>query len=82
MDEEAETGEVDSQDISSVLKIGSVTITPKQVPIDVVTVGSMQVKVNGLSEFSGVLKVGSTPLDSRSLQAGKGTSDINTGPQP
>ncbi|CAI8610833.1 unnamed protein product [Vicia faba] len=82
VDEKAETGEVVSQDISSVLKIGSVTITPKQVPIDVVTVGSMQVKVNGFSESSGVLKVGSTPLDSRSLLAGKGTSDINTGPQP
>ncbi|CAK8563850.1 unnamed protein product [Lathyrus sativus] len=82
VDEKAETGEVDSQDISSVLKIGSVTITPKQVPIDVVTVGSMQVKVNGFSESPGVLKVGSTPLDSRSLQAGKGTSDINNGSQP
>jgi hypothetical protein len=91
VDEKAESGAVDRQDISSVLKIGSVTITPKQVeakpsttePIGVVTVGSMQVRVNGFSESSGALKVGSIPLDSRSLQAGKGiTSSIKTGPHP
>ncbi|KAK2412219.1 YTH domain-containing protein ECT4 [Trifolium repens] len=91
VDEKAESGAVDRQDISSVLKIGSVTITPKQVeakpsnsePIGVVTVGSMQVRVNGFSESSGTLKVGSIPLDSRSLQAGKGTTTcIKTGPHP
>jgi hypothetical protein len=91
VDEKAESGAVDRQDISSVLKIGSVTITPKQVeakpsnsePIGVVTVGSMQVRVNGFSESSGTLKVGSIPLDSRSLQAGKGTTtSIKTGPHP
>jgi len=84
--EKVENDAVDRQDISSVLKIGSVTITPSQVEtkpsntklIDVVTVGSMQVRVNGFSESSGVLKVGSIPLDPRSLQAGKGTTYIKT----
>lgn len=86
VDEKVENDAVDKQDISTVLKIGSVTITPRQVetkpsntePIDVVTVGSMQVRVNGFSESSGVLKVGSIPLDPRSLQAGKGTTYIKT----
>lgn len=86
VDEKVENDAVDKQDISSVLKIGSVTITPRQVetkpsntePIDVVTVGSMQVRVHGFSESSGVLKVGSIPLDPRSLQAGKGTTYIKT----
>ncbi|KAJ1403034.1 YTH domain [Sesbania bispinosa] len=83
--EEAEKSKVDREDISSVLKIGSVTITPKRVetklsgnsvankePIDVLTVGSMQVKVNGFAESSGFLKVGSIPLDPRALQLDKG----------
>ncbi|XP_019425568.1 PREDICTED: uncharacterized protein LOC109334318 isoform X1 [Lupinus angustifolius] len=72
------------KDISSILKIGSVTITPKLVetkqsvgignkePSDVVTVGSMQVKVKGFAESSGILKVGSIPLHTRSLQPKKG----------
>ncbi|CAJ2650145.1 unnamed protein product [Trifolium pratense] len=90
VDEKVENG-VDGQDISSVLKIGSVTISPKQVeakpsntdPISVVTVGSMQVRVNGFSKSSGALKVGSIPLDPKSLQAGKGTTTcIKTGPHP
>ncbi|PNX94216.1 YTH domain family protein [Trifolium pratense] len=90
VDEKVENG-VDGQDISSVLKIGSVTINPKQVeakpsntdPISVVTVGSMQVRVNGFAKSSGALKVGSIPLDPKSLQAGKGTTTcIKTGPHP
>ncbi|MED6211677.1 YT521-B-like domain containing protein [Stylosanthes scabra] len=87
LDEKAEKTTADKEDISSILKIGSVTITPKQgeikpssigvssrEPADIVTVGSMQVKVNGFSESSGVLKVGSIPLDRKALQLDKGTA--------
>ncbi|XP_057416639.1 YTH domain-containing protein ECT4 [Lotus japonicus] len=93
-DEKAEKGLVDREDISSVLKIGSVTITPKQTetkpysngvankePNDVVTVGSMQVRVNGFSESSGFLKVGSIPLDPRALKPDKGTR-VKNGSNP
>ncbi|XP_027369139.1 YTH domain-containing protein ECT4-like isoform X2 [Abrus precatorius] len=86
LDEKAERGAARKEDISSVLKIGSVTITPKQTetepsgisvankePIDVLTVGSMQVKVNGFAESSSFLKVGSIALDPRSLQLDGGT---------
>ncbi|KAG5023723.1 YTH domain-containing family protein 2 [Glycine max] len=86
VDEKAEKGSVEKEDIASVLKIGSVTITPKQVetkpsgisvankePLDVITVGSMQVKVNGFAESSGLLKIGSIPLDPRTLQLDGGT---------
>lgn len=85
VEDKAEKTAVDIEDISSTLKIGSVTITPKQVetkqssvgvankePIDVLTVGSLQVKVNGYAESSGILKVGSIPLDPRALQMDKG----------
>lgn len=86
VDEKAEKGALEKEDIASVLKIGSVTITPKQVetkpsgisvgkkePPDVFTVGSMQVKVNGFAESSGFLKIGSIPLDPRTLQPDGGT---------
>ncbi|CAJ1963087.1 unnamed protein product [Sphenostylis stenocarpa] len=81
------------EDISSILKIGSVTIAPKQVeakqsisignkePVDVLTVGSMQVKVNGFATSSGFLKVGSIPLDARALQLGEGVPPDKNGPQ-
>ncbi|KAK7246220.1 hypothetical protein RIF29_41080 [Crotalaria pallida] len=85
VDEKAEKIEVDKEDISSILKIGSVTITPKQVETkqsvgvsDVVTVGSMQVKVKGFAESSGILKVGSIPLDTRALQPGKGDGAVQS----
>ncbi|KAK7329617.1 hypothetical protein VNO77_23787 [Canavalia gladiata] len=92
VDDKAEKISVD-KDVSSILKIGSVTITPKQVeakqsvgvgskePIDVLTVGSMQVKVNGFATSSGFLKVGSIPLDARALQLGKGDAAIRSGSQ-
>ncbi|XP_027931754.1 YTH domain-containing protein ECT4-like isoform X5 [Vigna unguiculata] len=82
-----------AKDISSILKIGSVTIAPKQVeakqsisidnkePVDVLTVGSMKVKVNGFGSSSGFLKVGSIPLDGRALQSGKGDASVKTGSQ-
>ncbi|KAK7264767.1 hypothetical protein RJT34_32377 [Clitoria ternatea] len=86
VDEKIDKGRVNKVDISPVLKIGSVTITPKQVetkppgisvtkkePVDVVTVGSMQVKVNGFADSSGFLKVGSIPLDPKALQVDGGT---------
>ncbi|KAJ9154650.1 hypothetical protein P3X46_027968 [Hevea brasiliensis] len=79
---------VKSGDIASVLKIGSLSINPKQAepkpssdvatcvsssdPVDVVAVGSMPVKVNGFTESSGFLRVGSIPLDPRALQREKG----------
>ncbi|ESW19399.1 hypothetical protein PHAVU_006G121600 [Phaseolus vulgaris] len=91
VDEKAE--KTVDKDISSILKIGSVTIAPKQVeakqsisidnkePVDVLTVGSMQVKVNGFGSSSGFLKVGSIPLDARALQPGKGDPSVKTGSQ-
>ncbi|KAJ8528903.1 hypothetical protein K7X08_030643 [Anisodus acutangulus] len=36
--------------------------------VDVVTVGSMPVKVNGLAESSGIISIGTIPLDPRALQ--------------
>ncbi|KAI4344730.1 hypothetical protein L6164_011922 [Bauhinia variegata] len=93
-DENAEKTVVDKDDISSALRIGSVTITPKPVetklssvgvsnrePIDVLTVGSMQVKVNGFAESSGFLKVGSIPLDPRALQRDKEVASVKNGSQ-
>jgi len=86
VDEKAEKGTVEKEDITSVFKIGSVTITPKQVetkpssisvskkePPDVFTVGSMQVKVNGFAKSSSFLKIGSIPLDPRKVQLDGGT---------
>ncbi|CAI9765801.1 unnamed protein product [Fraxinus pennsylvanica] len=71
-------------DIDTELKIGSLTINPKEsdsvclVPntaskanadlIDVVTVGSVPVKVNSSTGSSGFLTVGTIPLDPRALQ--------------
>jgi hypothetical protein len=69
-------------DIGSVLKSGSPDINPKQTEsnsllsaanksADIVTVGSMPVKVNGMTESSGFLTVGTIPLDPRSVQLDK-----------
>ncbi|CAI9779709.1 unnamed protein product [Fraxinus pennsylvanica] len=68
------------------LSFGSLTINPKESdstslvpdtdskantePIDVVTVGSMPVKVNSSTGSSGFLTVGTIPLDPRALQHG------------
>ncbi|KAJ1403036.1 YTH domain [Sesbania bispinosa] len=92
VDGKAEKGTVDREDISSVLRIGSVTITPKQVeakpsgisvsieePIDILTVGSMQVRVNGSSGF---LKVGSIPLDTRAFQLDNSGNCVKNGSHP
>lgn len=79
----------ETEDTLSTLKIGPLTINPKQSErnskqfvasssttastggsehIDVVTVGSMPVKVNGFAESSGFLTVGTIPLNPRALQ--------------
>lgn len=74
-------------DIASALMIGSLDINPKQAEIkplpdavnsdassehvDVVTVGSMPVKVNGFAESSGFLTVGTIPLNPRALRLEK-----------
>ncbi|KAJ6357174.1 hypothetical protein OIU78_005119 [Salix suchowensis] len=80
---DSEQATVDSDDdIGSVLKIGSLDIDPKQSESNpllsaanksafFVTVGSMPVKVNGMSESSGFLTVGTIPLDPRSVQLDK-----------
>ncbi|OVA16703.1 YTH domain [Macleaya cordata] len=78
----------DENDVTSVLKIGSLTIDPKQSvakssvaavtvqdteAVDVVTVGSMSVKVNGFAESSssGVLTVGTIPIVPKALNVDK-----------
>ncbi|KAH0993172.1 hypothetical protein GBA52_004655 [Prunus armeniaca] len=73
-------------DAVSTLKIGSLTINRKQVDskssaaaatnaksFDVVTVGSMPVRVNGFAESLRNLTVGTIPLDPRALQLGDGS---------
>ncbi|XP_038720121.1 YTH domain-containing protein ECT4-like isoform X1 [Tripterygium wilfordii] len=82
-------------DVSSTLKIGSLTINPKQAkcetladvtalpntaPINIVTVGSMPVRVNGLAPSSGFLTVGTIPLDRRTLQLDKGDAIAKKAP--
>ncbi|XP_059455425.1 YTH domain-containing protein ECT4-like [Corylus avellana] len=78
-------------DMVSTLKIGSLTINPKEAEakptgiantesVDVVTVGSVPIKVNGFAE-SGFLTVGTIPLDPRALQLDKGGAPVNNGSQ-
>ncbi|KAG6726215.1 hypothetical protein I3843_02G058500 [Carya illinoinensis] len=79
-------------DVVSTLKIGSLTINPKQAepnkplpaantePADIVKVGSVPIKVNGFAE-SGFLTVGTIPLDRRPLQLDKGGASVNNGSQ-
>lgn len=85
--------EAKNDDVST-LKIGSVTISPKQAEpmslpaagitntesVDVLTVGSVPIKVNGFAE-SGFLTVGTIPLDPRALQLDKGSGSVNNGSQ-
>ncbi|XP_015574750.1 YTH domain-containing protein ECT4 isoform X1 [Ricinus communis] len=74
-------------DIESGLKIGLLSINPKQAEhkpssatssvatvdsADIVTVGSVPIQVNGFAECSGFLRVGSIPLDPKALQQEKG----------
>ncbi|KAJ6689866.1 hypothetical protein OIU85_006188 [Salix viminalis] len=75
-------------DTGPVLKIGSLDINPTQFSpnaanksADIVTVGSMPVKVNRIAESSGFLTVGTIPLDPRSLQLDKGGASGKQGSQ-
>ncbi|PKI62690.1 hypothetical protein CRG98_016961 [Punica granatum] len=97
--EEASAGE-GKDDITSGLKIGSLTINPKNeeesaevapstgaTKVDteqseVVTVGSMPVKVNGFNEASGSLTVGTIPLDPWALQEADTEGSASTGGTP
>ncbi|OMO53418.1 hypothetical protein CCACVL1_28656 [Corchorus capsularis] len=85
MNENTESNAVEAIDDASALKIGSLTINPKQGELkscadgalktdstEVLTVGSMPVKVNGYNESSGFLTVGSIPLNPKSLQVDEG----------
>lgn len=78
-------------DVVSTLKIGSLTINPKKAepkPLpssaiannDIVTVGSVPIKVNGFAE-SGILTVGTIPLDPKALKLDKGGASVNIGSQ-
>ncbi|KAK7853942.1 yth domain-containing family protein 2 [Quercus suber] len=81
-------------DIVSTLKIGSLTINPKKAEpkplpssaiannesVDIVTVGSVPIKVNGFAE-SGILTVGTIPLDPKALKLDKGGASVNIGSQ-
>ncbi|KAI9196601.1 hypothetical protein LWI28_025326 [Acer negundo] len=46
----------------------SCTTVPKSEKVDVFTVGSMPIKVNGFAESSGVLTIGTIPLQPKTLQ--------------
>lgn len=94
-DQNAEQIAIEAKDdIVSTLRIGSLTINPKQAEsrplpaagiastesVDVVTVGSVPIKVNGFAE-SGFLTVGTIPLDPRALQFDKAGAFDNNGSQ-
>lgn len=94
-DGNAEQIAVESKDdVVSTLKIVSLTINPKAAEfkplpatgiantesVDVVTVGSVPIKVNGFAE-SGFLRVGTIPLDPRALQPDRGGAPVNNGSQ-
>ncbi|XWS08444.1 hypothetical protein CRYUN_Cryun40dG0003100 [Craigia yunnanensis] len=84
MNENVERIAVEAKDDASALKIGSLTINPRQDEsktsadaavvamntdaVEVVTVGSVPVKVNGFTESSGFLTVGTIPLIPKTLQ--------------
>ena len=94
-------GADETKDDTSVatLRIGSLTISPKQAeskqtmsaappspavavvggtePVDVVTVGSMPVKVNGYAESPGLFTFGTISVDPRTLQLDKGALGKN-----
>ncbi|XVF38943.1 hypothetical protein REPUB_Repub20aG0146200 [Reevesia pubescens] len=88
MNETVEQIAVEAKDDVSTLKIGSLSINPKHDEskasadaavaamntdaVEVVTVGSVPVKVNGFTESSGFLTVGSIPLNPKTLQLDEG----------
>lgn len=86
--EHPDKGGVEAKDDASTLKIGSLSINPKASDLISsvgttstvatstepfsVTVGSVPLKFNGASESSGILTVGTIPLDPRALLFDKG----------
>lgn len=71
----------------NILRLKSLSISPEQVeskPLEtnrgehVLTVGSMPVKVNGFGESSGVLTVGTIPLDPKALKVKVKEGDSTT----
>ncbi|KAK6265216.1 hypothetical protein QUC31_016053 [Theobroma cacao] len=92
MNENVDQIAVEAKDDVSTLKIGSLTINPKQAEskpsadaamdseaVEVVTVGSMPVKVNGFTESSGFLTVGTIPLNPKTLQLEEGGVSVKKG---
>ncbi|XVF28145.1 hypothetical protein REPUB_Repub15cG0004100 [Reevesia pubescens] len=92
MNENVERIAVEAKDDASTLKIGSLNINAKQDEsnsfadaamntdaVDVVTVGSVAVKVNGFTESSGFLTVGSIPLNTKTLQLDEGSVSTKKG---
>lgn len=94
--ENSEQIALEGKDDVSTLKIGSLTINSKQAdsnpsataagaantePFDVVTVGSVPLKINGMTESSGILTVGTIPLDPRALLVQKGGGLVKNGLQ-
>ncbi|XP_048321340.2 YTH domain-containing protein ECT4 isoform X1 [Ziziphus jujuba] len=78
---------VEAKDNVSTLKIGSLTIHSRQgdskpsiaaniEPFDAVTAGSVPQKINGITESSGILTVGTIPLDPRALLVDKGAGGL------
>ncbi|MBA0791794.1 hypothetical protein Gohar_016352 [Gossypium harknessii] len=74
---------VEANNDASTLKIGLLTINPKQDEskpsvdadaVETVTVGSMPVKVNGFTESSGYLTFGTLPHNPKTLQPKGGTA--------
>ncbi|MFQ6620874.1 hypothetical protein Gotur_002340 [Gossypium turneri] len=74
---------VEANNDASTLKIGLLTINPKQDEskpsvdadaVETVTVGSMAVKVNGFTESSGYLTFGTLPHNPKTLQPKGGTA--------
>ncbi|KAL1118375.1 hypothetical protein V6Z11_D01G030700 [Gossypium hirsutum] len=74
---------VEANNDASTLKIGLLTINPKQDDskpsvdadaVEMVTVGSMPVKVNGFTESSGYLTFGTLPHNPKTLQPKGGTA--------
>lgn len=93
MNEKCGAADETKEDTVSTLRIGSLTISPKQAeskpsmvatptpaPLDVVTVGSMPVNVNGFAESPGLFTFGTIPLDPRTLQLEKGAAHGKNGP--
>ncbi|KAK8527621.1 hypothetical protein V6N13_085439 [Hibiscus sabdariffa] len=84
MNENIEQTSFNASNDASTLKIGSLSINPKQDEskpsvdavvgstnadaVEMVTVGSMPVKVNGFAESSGFITVGTIPLNPKTLQ--------------